>query len=75
MKPDLANEAVARATRDRDLAVNLQFAAEVARGVKPEQAIRTVAFKSGIQQSKVREIIATKPPAVRRLTNQEARAT
>lgn len=63
---DVVNEAVARATKERDLAVRLQVGMEIAHGHSAAQAVRTTAYKSGLTQDKVREIIGQKPPAVRR---------
>jgi hypothetical protein len=66
--PDLVNEAVARAKRDRNLAIRIQYEQQVAHGKSPSAAVRWTAYRSGLKQAQVREIVQTQQPATRRLT-------
>lgn len=60
------------ATDVRNEAIRIQFSVEVARGKSPCRAVASVAYRSGLKQSQVREIVQDKLSAVRRLTNQES---
>ncbi len=66
---------MAGVTRERDEAIRIQFSVEIARGTSPSLAVKRIAYRSGLKQAQVREIVQQQPqpPATRRLP-QEARA-